>query len=72
LREARVEGKVMLLIAVKSNGSVGEVKVQSGNPALAQAAVEAVKRWKFEPAIYDGRPIAVWLPYPFVFRLDGK
>lgn len=70
LREARVEGKVMLLIAVKSNGSVGEVKVQSGNPALAQAAVTAVKRWKFEPAIYDGRPIAVWLPYPFVFRLD--
>jgi len=70
LREARVEGRVMLLIAVKSNGSVGEVKVQSGNPALAQAAVQAVKRWKFEPAIYDGRPIAVWLPYPFVFKLD--
>lgn len=72
LRAARVAGRVVLLLEVKRDGSVGEVKVRSGHPDLAVAAAAAVKRWRFNPAQHEGKPVAVWLPYPVVFKLEDE
>jgi len=70
LREARISGRVVLLVAVKQDGTVGEVKVRSGNEALAHAAVRAVKQCRFRPAKFEGKAVYVWLPVPYVFKLE--
>ena len=49
----RVEGTVKLEATIESDGSVSEVKVLSGHQLLTQAAVDAVKKWKYESG--DGK-----------------
>ena len=46
----RVEGSVKLDATIDADGTVSDVKVVSGHQLLAPAAVEAVKKWKYEPA----------------------
>jgi TonB family protein len=43
-------GTVKLEVVVASNGSLKNAKVLGGHPVLATAALDAIKRWKFEPA----------------------
>jgi hypothetical protein len=42
-----------------SNGNVSDIRVPSGHPLLCDAAVEAVKQWKYSPTLLNGNPIAV-------------
>jgi TonB family protein len=49
----RIEGTVKLDATIDSDGSVSDVKVVSGHQLLVQAAVDAVKRWKYESG--DGK-----------------
>jgi TonB family protein len=39
-----------VVVVVSANGSPKDAKVLGGNPVLVNAALEAVKKWKFEPA----------------------
>jgi protein TonB len=39
-----------LVVVVAPNGTLKETKVMGGHPILVTAAVDAVKKWKFEPA----------------------
>jgi protein TonB len=53
-------GDVVLLVVVDRRGSVGRVEVVQGLPhGITEAAVEAVKRWKFFPATRNGEAVAV-------------
>ena len=45
-----IQGTVRLQILVSHDGTVKETKVLGGSPVLAQAAIEAAKKWKYEPA----------------------
>jgi TonB family protein len=47
-RNMRIEGAVRLQVAVTPQGTVKETKILGGNPLLASAAVDAVRRWKYE------------------------
>ena len=49
-RKMNLAGVVKLQVVVAPNGSVKETKVIGGNPILVNAAVDAVKKWKFEAA----------------------
>ena len=49
-RKKGLTGNVKLLVVVAANGSVKETKVIGGHPILVNAAVDAMKKWKFEPA----------------------
>ena len=49
-RKMGLTGNVKLQLVVAPNGEVKETKVIGGHPILVTAAVEAVKKWKFEPA----------------------
>ena len=49
-RRIGISGKVRVEITISSNGAVKSATVLGGNPVLAQAAVEAAKRWKFAPS----------------------
>ena len=49
-RQLSLQGKVRVETTVSPDGHVTGTKVVGGNPVLASAAVDAIKRWRFEPA----------------------
>ena len=57
-RQLRVEGAVLLSVDVDTAGNVAGVKALSGPPLLRQAAIDSVKRWKYQPATSSGQPVA--------------
>jgi protein TonB len=70
-RRQGITGTSLLLFEVLANGTVGDVQVErsAGHSDLDQAAVEAVKKWRFDPARRGNQPIAVWLRMPVRFVL---
>lgn len=64
-----VEGTVRVQFLIKTDGSIGDVRVLGGDSRLSSAVVEAVKRWKYQPATFEGRPVATWRTAAFPFRL---
>ena len=71
-RTMGAEGKVTLHVLVDKGGQVAKVRVlkSSGNEALDEAAMEALKVSTFSPALQGDQPVAVWLSYPVVFSLE--
>lgn len=59
VREVGIEGSVELALTVLRDGSVGWVRALRAEPRgyFEQAAIEGVRRWRFEPARLDGEPI---------------
>jgi TonB family protein len=49
-RKMNLSGSVKVQVVVAPNGSVKEAKVVGGHPVLANAALDAVRKWRFEPA----------------------
>lgn len=45
-----LQGTVKLEVLVSPDGTVKETQIKGGHPVLAQAAVNCVRRWKWEPA----------------------
>ena len=56
---ARIEGTVVLMAVIDKDGTVKDVRVESGLPILAQAAIDAVKQWRYKPYVIDGQPVEV-------------
>ena len=56
---ARIEGTVVLMAVIGTDGSVKDVRIESGLPILAQAAMDAVKQWRYKPYMIDGEPVEV-------------
>jgi TonB family protein len=67
-RAAGVTGMVIVQADVSTDGSVHDARVLRGVAALNAAALDAVRRWRFEPAGADGRPdpvtVTVMVPFP--------
>lgn len=60
-RRVKVQGAVILEAVIDERGNVTSVRVLKGLPmGLDQAAIDAVARWRFQPATLDGRPVAVY------------
>ena len=70
-RRKRQEGVVWLMVEVGEHGETRAVAVQqsSGHTALDEAAVVAVRGWKFAPARQGERPVAARVEVPVRFRL---
>lgn len=69
-RKRGVEGDVVLEIVVRSDGSVGNVKVLQGlGSGLDQRATDAVRRWRFAPARRYGTPVDVVVEVAVEFKL---
>lgn len=49
-RRSHIEGTVRIQVLVAPNGTVRKATVLGGNPLLAEAAVEAIQQWRYEPA----------------------
>ena len=69
-RKAKYQGTCILWLIVGPDGHPRDVKVaRSLGMGLDQKAIEAVRQWKFEPAMKDGRPVAVQINVEVNFRL---
>jgi TonB family protein len=66
-RDAGVTGMVIVQADVSSDGSVRDARVLRGAPLLHGAAIDAVRRWRFEPAGADGRPDPVTVTVTVAF-----
>lgn len=70
-RAKGIEGPVVMDILIDDKGTVREAKLLSGPGAgLNEAALEAVKRFRFRPAKMDGNPVAVRIRYAYRFVLE--
>ncbi|RKH71759.1 energy transducer TonB [Corallococcus interemptor] len=70
-RRAGIEGTVTLSIAIDAEGKVSSVKVISGpGYGLNEAARDAIRRFRFKPAIKGGEPVATEMKYSYTFLLD--
>lgn len=71
MRKARIDGKVILALIVSANGKPEQVQVeQATHPLFADAALAAVRHWRFKPATKDGHPVASSFSLPLEFRRD--
>jgi protein TonB len=70
-RRQGVQGTTVLRVFVAVDGRVAEVVVErtAGHAELDEAAAEAVRRWRFEPALSGTTPVAMWVLLPVEFRL---
>jgi len=69
-KSSRVGGNVILDALIDATGNVTELKAISGPAMLRQAAMDAVKHWKYEPARLNGRPVALHLAVTVKFRFE--
>lgn len=72
-QKAGVVGTVVLVVDVAADGSVSAAKIDrsAGDARLDAAALDAVKQWKFKPAVKDGKGVAGQVRVPVEFALDG-
>jgi protein TonB len=71
-RRRQEQGRVMVGVSVAADGTPIETRIErsSGHPALDEAAVEAVRQWRFVPGRQDDRPVVASAEVPIVFRLQ--
>jgi protein TonB len=69
-REANVDGTVHVLAFVDSTGTVQRTRVKrSDTELLNEAALDAVRQWRFQPVTHGGRVVSFWVEIPVRFRL---
>jgi TonB family protein len=64
-----VQGVVRMQITVSEDGLVTDVKVIEGHVLLRDAAVEAARKWRFEPVLVMGDPVEIELPLEIYFNI---
>jgi periplasmic protein TonB len=69
-RQSNLEGKVLLDAVIDAQGNVTEVQVVSGHPLLINAALDAVRQWKYEPTYLNDQAISVKLFVTVTFQLS--
>jgi protein TonB len=70
-RQARIQGTVILQAEISKDGSIENLRLISGHPMLAPAAIEAVKQWRYKPYFLNGEPVAVETQITVNFTLAG-
>jgi TonB family protein len=70
-KAARVSGTVVLHATIAKNGTIKDLKVMSGSPMLQQAAIDAVRTWRYKPYELSNEPVEVDTSINVVFSL-GK
>jgi protein TonB len=68
-RMARTEGAVELEAVIGKDGTIEELKLLRGNPLLVNAALEAVRQWRYQPTLLNGEPVEVVTEITVNFKL---
>ena len=69
-KEIHLSGNVELRAIIGTDGTVENIEVVSGNPILANAAVSAVKQWRYQPTRLSGIPVEVETVITVQFRME--
>jgi periplasmic protein TonB len=69
-RQTRISGTVRLHAIIAKNGSVEQLEVISGHPLLVQAALDAVRQWKYQPTTLNGENVEVDTTIDVIFSLN--
>lgn len=67
---ARLQGVVRLEAVIGKNGRIQNLRVIDGHPLLIEAALDAVKQWRYEPTLLDGVPVEVVTEIDVDFNLS--
>ena len=70
--EKGIQGQVIVRVLISEAGDVETAEVVSGEKELTRSALEAVKKWKFEPYLINGKAIKVRTNIPFDFYFSGN
>jgi protein TonB len=70
-RAARVEGTVVLHATISKAGTIDNLNVVSGPATLRQAALDAVKTWRYRPYLLNNEPVAVETTVNVIFQMGG-
>ena len=68
-RAQRLQGSVVLDVQIAADGTVRNVSLNRGDPVLAEAAIHAVRQWKYQPYAVDGRPVEMQTQVTIKFTL---
>ena len=69
-RQTRIQGTVKLHAIIAKDGSVQQLEVVSGHPLLVQAALDAVRQWRYKPTLLNGEPVEVDTTVDVIFTLN--
>jgi TonB family protein len=69
-RQMRIAGVVELVGVIATDGHLKEVRLISGHPLLARAAMEAVSQWFYKPTTLNGEPVEVIATITVTFHLN--
>lgn len=72
-RKAGIEGSVVLACEIGADGAVTRLTPEQevpGHPAFTEAAIAAVRQWRFKPAREAGKDVASSVKIPVKFKLD--
>ncbi len=69
-RQTRISGTVRLHAIIGKSGQVEQLEVMSGHPLLVQAALDAVRQWKYQPTQLNGEPVEVDTTIDVIFSLN--
>jgi len=70
-KAARIQGTVVLQATISKSGTIENLHVVSGPPMLQQAAMDAVKTWRYKPYLLNGEPVEVETQVNVIFTLGG-
>lgn len=71
-RSARIQGTVVLQAMISKQGTIENLRLLSGHPLLAPAAIEAVRQWRYRPYILNSEPVEVETQITVNFSLAGN
>jgi protein TonB len=69
---AHIEGTVLLHSIIGTDGSVKELQPISGPPQLVDAAMDAVRQWRYQPTLLNGKPVEVDTTFSVQFNLGQQ
>jgi len=69
-RQTRVQGAVVMEATISRDGSVESLRIVSGQPLLNQAALDAVRQWRYRPTMLNGEPVEVITTITVTFTLQ--
>jgi TonB family protein len=69
---AQMEGRVILEATVDEKGNVDDVRVLRSHAIFDEAAVDALKQWRYEPLVFNGRPTPFVLTVTLSFNLNAR
>src|SRR2546430_4550852 len=69
-RQTRIQGTVRLHVIIAKDGTIKQLEIMSGHPLLQQAALDAVRQWRYQPTLLNGDPVEVDTTIDVIFALN--